>query len=325
MRRYRKRKVRRSFDKKKFLLILFFGASAVLLLRLFTRDFSGSAFVENPNLIFNPKLLFSENEEKAEKAEAENITNLDLIKEKYYIVDGKTGLDPSLFNTEEFERENLTIKPEKNKPKVLVFHTHSHEAFADSREGEEEDTIVGVGERLCEILENNYGIGCLHVTDRFDYVDGAVSILGAYERMEPVIREYLENNKTIEVVIDLHRDGVNEGTRLVTNIKGKSTAQIMFFNGICRIWNGGVLEATAGLENPYLKTNLAFSYKMKQNADLLYPGFARKIYINAYRYSLHMKPLSSLVELGAQTNTVEEAYNACEPLAEIIAETITKD
>ncbi|MCD7778787.1 MAG: stage II sporulation protein P, partial [Clostridiales bacterium] len=286
--------------------------------KMFRGDLKGGVFVENPNLIFNPTLMFSEEEESTE-----SITDLVSLKEKYYIVDGKTGLDPTIFNTQVFEKENLKIKPQKDKPKVLVFHTHSHEAFADSREGAEEETIVGVGEKLCEILENNYGIGCLHVKDRFDYVNGSVSILGAYERMEPVIREYLENNKTIEVVIDLHRDGVNEGTRLVTNLNGKNTAQIMFFNGICRIWNGGVLEETEGLENPYLKTNLAFSYKMKQNSDLLYPGFARKIYINAYRYSLHMKPLSSLVELGAQTNTVEEAYNACWPLAEIIAKTIT--
>ncbi len=307
---------RKNRVKRKFILIAVFIILIILLCRLFFDGETG-IFVENPNLVFSPSLLFSEEEEQTV-----NNTDLEALKEQYYIVDGKTGLDPVLFNTEAFEKEDLTIKLKKNKPKVLVFHTHSHEAFADSREGAEEDTIVGVGEKLCEILESEYGITCLHVTDKFDYENGTVSILGAYERMEPVIRQYLKKNKTIEVVIDLHRDGVGENTRLVTDINGKSTAQIMFFNGICRIWKNGVLEETEDLENPYLKTNLAFSYKMKQNADLLYPGFARKIYINAYRYSLHMKPLSSLIELGAQTNTVEEAYNACAPLAEIIAETI---
>ncbi|MCD8214425.1 MAG: stage II sporulation protein P [Clostridiales bacterium] len=321
MRRRKKRRDYKSgFGKRKLVFILTFIIFVYItyfLGRLFLSGTTG-IFVENPGLVFNPSLLFSDKEEPSV-----NTTDLEALKKHYYIVDGKTGLDPALFNVEAFEKEDLKIKLKKNKPKVLVFHTHSHEAFADSREGVQEDTIVGVGEKLCEILEKDYGITCLHVTEQFDYADGSVSILGAYERMEPVIRQYLKENKTIEVVIDLHRDGVAEGTRLVTEVNGKTTAQIMFFNGICRMWNGGVLEKTDGLENPYVKTNLAFSYKMKQKADSLYPGFARKIYINAYRYSLHMKPLSSLVELGAQTNTVEEAFNACEPLARIIAETIT--
>ncbi len=315
-REYRHRKKHRK--RKIFLLAAVFILLIYLLIRLFWGGETG-IFVENPNIIFNPVLLFKDEEE------APNTTDLEALKEDYYIVDGKTGLDPELFNVDAFMKEDLTIKLKKNKPKVLLFHTHSHEAFADSRDGVEEDTIVGVGEELCRILEEDYGINCLHVTDKFDYVDGSIQILGAYERMEPVIRQYLKKNKSIEVVIDLHRDGVAEGTRLVTDINGKTTAQFMFFNGICRMWENGTLQEIDGLENPYLKTNLAFSYVMKQNADRLYPGLARKIYINAYRYSLHMKPLSTLIELGAQTNTVEEAYNACTPLAEVIAETILED
>ncbi len=317
--RQRKRpiKKRRGLKIKRFIFFVVFLLILFLLYRLFLGD-DKTVFVENPLLIFNPELSLSES------YETEDNESLETLKKNYYIVDGKTGLDPKLFNTEAFEKENLTIKLKKKKPKVLVFHTHSHEAFADSRPNTEEDTIVGVGDELCRILEEKYGINCLHVTDKFDYIDGEVSILGAYERMEPVIRDYLKKNKSIEMVIDLHRDGVADGTRLVTDIDGKSTAQVMFFNGICRIWKNGTLTEIEGLENPYLKTNLALSYKMKKNADAAYPGFARKIYINAYRYSLHMKPLSTLIEMGAQTNTVEEEYNACEPLASVIAETILK-
>ena len=38
-------------------------------------------------------------------------------------------------------------------------------------------------------------------------------------------RPILEANPSIEVVIDLHRDGVAEGTHLVTEIGGKPTAE----------------------------------------------------------------------------------------------------
>ncbi len=313
----RKRRYSRSRRKrgKKLILFFIFIILFIFAINKFISNGAEGLLVANPTLIFNPGLLFSEEEE-------ENTTDLQKLKEEYYIVDGKTGMSPELFNVKDFEEENLTIKPKKNKPKILVFHTHSHEAFADSREGVREDTIVGVGDRLCQILEDEYGIGTLHVTDEFDYVDGELTIMGAYERMEPVIRQYLKKNKSIDMVIDLHRDGVGEGTRLVTEINGKPAAQVMFFNGLCKIYKNGVLQDAEGLENPYVKTNLALSYRMKKNADSLYPGFARKIYLNAYRYSLHMKPLSTLIELGAQTNTVEEEYNACEALAEVIADTV---
>ena len=50
----------------------------------------------------------------------------------------------------------------------------------------------------------------------------------------------------------------------------------------------------------------------------LHPNLTRKIYLNAYRYSLHMKDKSMLIELGAQTNTVEEINNSIERIAEVI-------
>ena len=44
-----------------------------------------------------------------------------------------------------------------------------------------------------------------------------------------------------------------------------------------------------------------------------------EIYLKGLRYNLHLRPRSVLVEVGAQTNTYEEALNAMEPLAEIVA------
>jgi len=57
-------------------------------------------------------------------------------------------------------------------------------------------------------------------------------------------------------------------------------------------------------------------------AQSLFPDFTRRIYIHAYRYSLHMKPRSLLIEVGSQMNTKEEARNAMTPLAEVLANVI---
>ncbi len=67
-----------------------------------------------------------------------------------------------------------------------------------------------------------------------------------------------------------------------------------------------------------MKENLAFSFQMKVLCDEYYPGFARNIYLRAYRYNMHVSPRTLLIELGAQTNTVEEIHHALDPLAQIL-------
>lgn len=235
----------------------------------------------------------------------------------FYAFDKKTGFDASLFDTKKMSEKNLHINTQGNGPKILIFHTHASEMYADSKDVSE--GIIEAGEHLKSVLEDRYGVECLHITDRFDVEDGKPKRDGAYERAEPVIAQIIAENPSIQLVIDLHRDGVNENLRLATKIDGKPYAKIMLFNGICRKWEDGKLVKTDGLDNPYLDTNLALSYQMQYALSSEDSTLCRKIYINAYRYSLHMKDKSMLIELGAQTNTREEALNSVEKIAEAIA------
>ena len=149
---------------------------------------------------------------------------------------------------------------------------------------------------------------------------GVRRISRAYQLAEPDVQKILKENPAIEVVIDLHRDGVAEGTHLVTEIDGKPTAQIMFFNGLSRTRANGNISY---LSNPYLEDNLAFSLQMEIAAATYYPGFARHIFLRAYRYNMHFKPKTLLIEAGAQTNTVEEMRNAMEILAELLHQVLS--
>lgn len=257
----------------------------------------------------------------AKKADISKLKDLAQLRKSFYIVDKKTLMTRDYFDVDKFMKTDLKIKKTGDFPKVLIFHTHSHEMFKDSDQNNLYDGIVGAGERLKNGLEKK-GIKCIHCTERFDVVDGKIKIMGAYERMEPAIRKILSDNPSIEVVIDLHRDGIDESKRLVTNINGKPTAKIMFFNGLCRILNDGKLEETEGLKNPYVPENLAFSFNMNLKANEKFAGFSRGIYLNAYRYSLHFMPKSTLIEMGAQNNTKEEIFNAADLLAEVIADVL---
>ena len=236
--------------------------------------------------------------------EMARLRDFSYLRSSYYIIDSRTALLPSDIDAEEALGLDFSIKKTTKEPKILIFHTHAHEGFADSDMSKGlSEGIWGAGEELKRILEEEYGIGVLHDDGQYDMVNGKGQITGAYERMEPPIRKILAEHPSIEVCIDLHRDGVGGSTRLVTNINGRPCAQVMFFNGLCRLNKNGTTQAISGLENPYLKENLAFSLQMKTTADALYPGFSRKIYLNAYRFSLHMLPRSTLIEVGAQTNT----------------------
>lgn len=253
----------------------------------------------------------------------EKLKNFDYIKRNFYIIDSRTDLLESDINAEEFLNMDFSIKKDSDKPKILIFHTHSSETYADSdRSKGISEGIWGVGEQLKNILEEKYGISVMHDSGRYDVVDGKTQIIGAYERMEPAITKILQENPSIEMVIDLHRDGVNEGVRLVSDINGKTCAKVMFFNGLCRLKENGVLNNISSLPNNYLKENLALSFNMQVTANKLYPDFTRRIYINAYRYSLNMLPKSMLIEVGAQTNTKAEAQNAMEPLADVLSRVI---
>jgi stage II sporulation protein P len=58
---------------------------------------------------------------------------------------------------------------------------------------------------------------------------------------------------------------------------------------------------------------------MQIAAAELYPGFTRPLFLKGYRYNMHLCPYAMLIEVGAQTNTYEEAYLAMEPLANILS------
>lgn len=245
---------------------------------------------------------------------ADMLQDYNFFVNQFYAIDSTTYAD-GLLDAETFFNMDLSIGLSGEEPKILIYHTHSQEAFADSRPGMWEDTVVGLGEILKNNLEQRYGISVLHLTETFDVVNGVTDRSTAYTYAEERIWQILSEYPSIKVVIDLHRDGVPESTRLVTDINGKKTAQLMFLNGLCRTSTNGPIEY---LQNDYLTENLAFSFKLQAKAAEYYPDLMRRIYLRSYQYNLHILPRSLLVECGAQTNTVEEVQNAMPLLADLL-------
>ncbi len=245
----------------------------------------------------------------------EQLKDFDFLYNNFYVVDSSTTLLKSELQGEKLLKQDLSIDTGSSDYKILIYHTHGSEAFADSREGVIEDSIIGVGDVLTEVIETKYNIHLYHDRTVYDVVDGKLDRSYAYTLSKKGVKQILADHPSIEVIIDLHRDGVSESTHLVTEINGKPTAKVMFLNGVSRFKNSGDISY---LYNPYKETNLALSLQMFVAGKALYGDFLRKIYIRAYCYNLNLMPKATLIEAGAQTNTVEEEKNAMEPLADIL-------
>ena len=210
---------------------------------------------------------------------------------------------------------NMDLRLKKSdQPQILIYHTHGSETYKGSRKGRKTDTVIGVGDVLVKKLRQR-NIKVIHDRNIYDVKNGKEERSKAYNYAANAIEENLRKYPSIRVVIDLHRDGVNEKTKLVTKQKGRQMAQIMFFNGMSRTAANGDIKY---LKNPNKQMNLAFSLQLQAQAVKKYPGFTRRIYMKGYRYNPHYRGRSLLVEVGAQNNTLSQAKASMSLLAELL-------
>lgn len=195
----------------------------------------------------------------------------------------------------------------KAEPTVLIFHTHTTESYEMLNKGwytsdyvtrsdDPTRNMVRVGTALCEELEK-MGIGVIHDTQIHD-----AKYTGAYDRSRASIAQIMQENPSIKVVIDVHRDAIkqSDGTRVkpTATINGKKAAQIMIIAG-CE--DGKVTDF------PTWEENLTFALRLQEIAETQYPGLMRPILFSARKYNMDVTPCSVLLEMGSDSNTLEEA------------------
>lgn len=195
----------------------------------------------------------------------------------------------------------------KAEPTVLIFHTHTTECYEMlnlgwyttdyiTRSTDASVNMVRVGDAICEELEK-MGIGVIHDTEIHD-----TKYTGAYDRSRESIEKIMAENPTIQIVIDVHRDAIkqSDGTRIkpTATVNGKKTAQVMIIAG-CE--DGKVTSF------PTWEENLTFALQLQQAAETKYPGLMRPILFSARKYNMDITPCSVLLEMGSDSNTLEEA------------------
>ncbi len=227
-----------------------------------------------------------------------------------------------IYNSTDFEPDTASLlerKPELSLdpagPQILIIHTHSSEAYTGDyepsdyyRTEDREQNVIHVGDEM-EAAFKDLGMKVIHDRNIYDYP----SYTGSYARTLGAVQRYLEKYGCIGVVIDLHRDAVEnaDGTQYRTDAKTERTnaAQLMFVIG----------TGQSGLQHPDWEKNLTLAVHLQAAIVYRYPGLCRPIALTKERYNQHLSPGYFILEVGSAGNTLEEAVNAARLFAECTA------
>ena len=215
-------------------------------------------------------------------------------------------------------REGWSYSIPAEGPQVLIFHTHSCEAYTpqgtdtyeasgEFRTLESSQSVIAVGDCLAAALEG-MGFGVLHDRELYDYP----AYNGAYDRSGAAVRQLLEANPSIRVVIDLHRDSLGGRRTEYLLPDGTRSAQVMLL----------LTTGENGLYHPSWRENLKLGLELQNRMELDYPGLARPLFLSPARYNQHLSPGALLVEVGTDANTLAEAKQAARLFADCLGQVL---
>lgn len=207
--------------------------------------------------------------------------------------------------------DSLKKTLDQTKPEVLIYHTHTTESYSEDKPDsfQEKYNVVGVGDILEDELEKTYGIATIH-----DKTNHSISYLQCYERSNETVSKYLKKYGDFKLIIDIHRDSVDDKDAVTAKVNGQSVAKVMYVN--------------AKNSTRYAK-NKSLAEFFRNRTNELYPGMCRGEGIFTYNsgknaFNQSLSDNSMLVEVGADCNTSEEAQNSIKCIARIAAEYINK-
>ncbi|UMZ73067.1 stage II sporulation protein P [Natranaerofaba carboxydovora] len=192
---------------------------------------------------------------------------------------------------------------ETDEPKVLIYHSHTTESFVPTSGNafseNPEESIVKVGEKLVSRLES-FGLETIHNTDVHDLPTRHESYVRSLETVERI----LEENTEIQMVIDLHRDGVRR-EMTTAEIDGEEFGKILFLVG-------------SRDNHPDWKRNYGFANNIKENLEEIRPELSRGVKTRRFSYNQELHPHSVLIEVGGHENSIEEAKRSIPYLSKAI-------
>lgn len=198
-------------------------------------------------------------------------------------------------------------------PSVLIIHSHGTESYENGdgsyRSTDVSANMISIGDRLVQVLEQG-GIRSVHDRQMHD----SPSYSDSYVNARASIQQYLQQYPDIRLVLDIHRDAVedSEGNQLrfTVNTGAGEAAQLMLVVG----------TDAAGLSHPHWPENMSLAVKLHAQLEKQVPGICRPISFRSQRFNQDLSPGALIVEVGAAGNSHEEALRAVELLGQAIVE-----
>lgn len=210
----------------------------------------------------------------------------------------------------------LTWDLSADAPTVLIVHSHGSESYAPTGEYaevspyhtlESDYNMLSIGEYVAQLLTAE-GISVLHDTVLHDQP----SYDASYSNSRASIQKYLEEYPSIQLVLDLHRDSIEDedGNQVVQTVfaENETLAPLMLVVG----------TDYGGLNHPAWRENLSLALKLQTQLEGLCPGICRNINLRSQRFNQDLSPGTLLIEMGSSGNSRQEALRSAEVLAEAI-------
>ena len=201
-------------------------------------------------------------------------------------------------------------------PKVLILHSHGSESYTKTENYTEttryrtlntQYNMISVGDRLAQLLEDG-GVEVIHDRTVHDYP----SYTDAYSQSRKSIQKYLEQYPDICLVLDLHRDALQDskGNQIgyTVEVDGQQTAKVMLVVG----------TDASGRQHPNWQENLSMAVKLHVQMEKTAPGLCRPISFRSQRFNQDLSTGAVILEVGAAGNTRQEALSSIEVVAKSI-------
>lgn len=312
----------KKFKSKKVKKISTFKITFFILLTLFFFNFF-------TNTLFNFKLANSNQEFIAYMLKDSNhhllyenkFSIIKTIKQIFNIDLSSKGILETVFGKEiqEFEDEEIGNKSEFvydpnptqiSEPKVYIYNTHQLESYDNTDYNDITPNVLMASYLLKEEL-NKEGIPTIVESSNItEYIkQNNLKYYQSYDASRHYVEKTLEDNKNLDLVIDLHRDAVEKNVSTVT-INDKEYAKVLF---------------VVGMEHKNYESNLNVATAINNIIKEKYPTLTRGIITKSGKnvngiYNQDLNPNSILIECGGYKNSFSEVVNTINLLSQIIKE-----
>lgn len=209
-----------------------------------------------------------------------------------------------------------SIKLDDENPYIMIYHTHATESYAPVKQNnyhidKKEKNVLTIGETIGGVLKEK-GHKVKHIQKYHDLP----SFNKSYTESLKTAKEELSKNENLKVILDVHRDGVDEGSKYINkaqaaarvDINGKSVATFLM---------------VVGPDNPNKDQLLKFARYIRDKSNEKYPGLCKGIVVKPYgKFNQYVSDHYTLLEIGSNLNTMDEAKETANLVGEILDEVI---